>query len=116
MFAVLDRLFKRFRKIFGYQQSKIRIVCFMILCLVSMSVNNREAIFIIFCGHLAGWIAAEDSYFIVKCRRIIYKFRLIQTLIQFLHDLISDFHTDTYVNGSDFSFNSICPADIAEPF
>ena len=57
-----------------------------------MSVHYRKAALIILSGHLAGRIGTERPHFIVKSRCIQHQLRLIQILVQILHDFVPHFH------------------------
>ena len=81
MLAVLNRGFKWLGKVFGYQESKVSIICLIFLGFIGVTVNNSKAVFVVFCGNLSRWIGTEGPYFVIEGGSVINKLGLIKVLV-----------------------------------
>ena len=81
-----------------------------------MSIDHCKPIVIIFCGYLAGWVGTECPHFIIKRGRMIYKFCLIQILVEEFHHLIPHFYPHANIHSPHFRLNLMFPTDPPKPF
>ena len=80
-----------------------------------MSIDYRQTSLVVFCRHFPRWICAEYPYFIIKSRCIINELGLIELLVEFFHDFIPDFHTDSYIHSPILCFNPMFFTNMRKP-
>ena len=100
LLAVLDGSSEWLCEILGDKQGKVGVVCLVFFALVSVSVDDRQIVIVIFRRYFSRRIGAECADFVIKGRRVIDQLGLVEILIEELHDLIPDFHTDADIHGA----------------
>ena len=77
-----------------------------------MSVDNGQAVLVVFRGNLTGRVGTEGADLVVKGGGIVYQLGLVQVIVQELHDLVPYLHADTDIHGAYLGLDPVVPADV----
>ncbi len=106
-------MIERYAEVVRTQNGKVGIIGFQIL--IGMSVDNRQIVVVIFLCHKTARVLTERTHFILKGLGISNEFGFIQNVIDFFHDFISDFHTDTYIHRAGLMGNVVLGTNFFQP-
>ncbi len=112
--CVFDRLLERLGKGVRTKDCKVGVLAFEFL--ITMSVDDGEVVVVILLRDESAGVLAEYANFVFERCGIADEFAFVKNGVDFLHNLVADFHPDSDIDDAGSVCDIMLRTDFFEPF
>lgn len=112
--CVFDRLLERLGE--GVRTKDCEVGVLALELLITVSVDDGEVVVVILLGDESAGVLAENADFVFERRGIADEFAFVKDGVDFLHNLVADFHSDADIDDAGSVCDIMFRADFFEPF